>query len=123
MAKNDIVEIAEKVHAIMQAVTKNLTIPDTKQASFVRKKISVFSYGIFVQLAEEANQDCDQAYSYYLTMGGLDKSQAATIVKRTRDEFSQMEFGEASMELGKAAAKMWNSDDTDLSDITNKLSG
>ncbi len=103
--------VCNTVHTIMQLASKGLLIPAEHEARVVRKKISVFTYGLITELSKQDNSkdniDVDLAYAEYLKMGGLDEEQAATVVKRTRDEFSDREFGEKCLHAAKNVIAQW----------------
>jgi len=113
--------LCNEVHSIMMGATKDLSVPDPKNARDIRKKISVFTYGVISQLTDQSEIDKDQVYEKYLIMGGLSAEQADTIVKRTRDEFSKREFGEKCMESGKTAVSQWRSGDKNIQLIVEAL--
>ncbi|MGI9227569.1 MAG: hypothetical protein ACR2PU_02140 [Gammaproteobacteria bacterium] len=118
---NKIDLLCNEVHSIMMGATKDLPVPNPKNARDIRKKISVFTYGVISQLADQAEIDKDQVYEKYLVMGGLSTEQASIIVKRTRDEFLKREFGENCMESGKTAVRQWRSGDKNIQSIVEAL--
>ena len=118
---NKIDLLCNEVHSIMMSATKDLPVPNPKYARDIRKKISVFTYGVISQLTDQAEIDKDQVYEKYLVMGGLSTKQASIIVKRTRNEFLKREFGENCMESGKTAVRQWRSGDKNIQSIVEAL--
>ena len=53
----EIIEICNTVHSIMQSATHDLPIPDPKKTRDIRKKISVFTYGVIIELTEKNNTE------------------------------------------------------------------
>ena len=118
---NQIDLLCNEVHSIMMGATKDLPVPNPKNAKDIRKKISVFTYGVISQLTDQLKIDKDKVYEKYLRMGGLSAEQAGTIVKRTRDEFLKREFGEICMESGKTAVRQWRSGDKNIQSLVEAL--
>ena len=100
-------EICSKTHDILQVATKDLPIPDQSKVRDVRKMISVFTYSIIKELAKDQEAHEDDIYLRYLMGGGLTAEQARTIVNRTRDEFTQREFGDNCTQAGKTVVAKW----------------
>lgn len=118
---NQIDLLCNEVHSIMMDATKDLPVPDPKYARDIRKKISVFTYGVISQLTDQSKIDKDKVYEKYLVMGGLSAETAGTIVKRTRDEFLEREFGKNCMESGKTAVRQWKTGDKNIQSIVEAL--
>ncbi len=118
---HDLEQICSKVHEIMLAVTKGLPIPDKNKARDVRKKISVFTYGVVKELSADHSVHADDVYLRYLMGGGLNAEQAHIIVDRTRDEFTQREFGQECMQLAKDVTHKWQDGNKDIEDALRKL--
>ena len=118
---NQIDKLCNEVHTIMIDASKNISVPDSRNARDIRKKISVFTYGVITQLTENLEVDIDQVYEKYLTMGGLNRDQAQIIVKRTRDEFSKYDFGNQCMEFGRSAVRQWKSGEKNIQSIIEAL--
>ncbi len=115
------VEMCNKVHSIMQDATKDLPIPDPNKARDSRKKISVFTYGVISELTATHKVYKDKVYEKYLIMGGLSHDQADSIVRRTRDEFAQQEFGEKCLSSGRKAVIQWQSGDKNIKSLLEAL--
>ena len=64
MGDNDqeIVELCNEVHSIMQNATKDLPIPAPNKARDSRKKISVFMYGVISKLTTTQKIEKDEVY-------------------------------------------------------------
>ena len=114
----EIQSICNTVHTIMQCATKELLIPAEKEARVVRKKISVFTYGLIAGLSMS---DKDKVFKQYLVMGGLNTEQAEIIVNRTRDEFAKREFGEKCLRTGKDVAVKWLSGDKNIQSLVEEM--
>ena len=104
-------DICSNTHEILQVATKDLPIPDQSRVRDVRKMISVFTYSIIRELANEQDVHEDDIYLRYLMGGGLSSNQAQTIVNRTRDEFLQREFGDDCIQAGKDVVNQWRAGD------------
>ncbi len=109
-----IVEICNAVYGIMQIVTHDLPIPSSEKTRNIRKKISVFTYGIIIELTKELGVNEDSVYAKYLLMGGLNSEQADKIVARTRDEFCVYEFGDDCLKAANNVVNQWKAGDKDL---------
>jgi len=111
-------DICNTVHTIMQLASKGLLIPVEHEARVVRKKISVFTYGLITELSKQEyvnnKLDVDVAYTEYLKMGGLNKEQAAIVAKRTRDEFSDREFGQKCLHAAENVFAQWKLGNKDI---------
>ena len=116
-----VLELCNTVHEILQHATKNLPIPDSQQTRDVRKKISVFTYGVIIELATENKLNQDIVYANYLMMGGLSSKQSNTIVARTRDEFTQREFGEQCILSAKKVVTQWKSGNKNIGSLLEVL--
>lgn len=123
MVNNDqeIGELCNKVHSIMQDATKDLPIPPPNKARDSRKKISVFTYGVISELTAKCAVQKDEVYQKYLIMGGLSLDQAVTIVKQTRDEFAKQEFSEKCLRMGREAVTHWQSGDKNIKPLLEAL--
>ncbi len=119
--KQQIDLLCNEVHSIMMHATENLSVPDPKLARDIRKKISVFTYGIVSELADKFKIDVDLAYEKYLMLGGLNTEQAKIIVKRTRDEFLLREYGENCMLTGRKVVRQWNSGNKNIQALIEAL--
>ena len=117
----EILEICNTVHSIMQSATQDLPIPDPKKTRDIRKKISVFTYGVIIELTEKNTLNKDNIYRKYLMMGGLSNEQAKTIVTRTRDEFTQREFGADCLSAAHKAVNQWLAGDKNVQELVVKL--
>lgn len=110
--------ICNTVHAIMQNASAGLRIPEAHKAQIVRKKISVFTYGLITELLKQDHSldagNVDLAYIQYLVIGGLQQKQAATVVNRTRDEFLNSAFGEECLQTASAVIIEWKSGNKDI---------
>ena len=104
---HELEKICSQTHDILQAVTQDLPIPKEDKARDVRKMISVFTYSVIKELSVEHDVHEDDIYLRYLMGGGLSAAQARIIVDRTRDEFTQREFGHNCLSLGKKIANKW----------------
>ena len=113
--------ICSKTHDILQAATKDLPIPDEVRVRDVRKMISVFTYSIIKELAKDQEVHEDDVYLRYLMGGGLNAEQAQTIVKRTRDEFVNREFGSDCLQAGKDVVVQWKSGNQAVQFYLHKL--
>lgn len=123
MVNNDqeIIELCNKVHSIIQDATKDLPIPDPNKARDSRKKLSVFTYGVISELTATRTVHKDEVYQKYLIMGGLSVDQAVTIVKQTRDEFAKQEFSEKCLKTGREAVIHWQSGDKNIKQLLEAL--
>lgn len=123
MGDNDqeIVELCNEVHSIMQNATKDLPIPAPNKARDSRKKISVFMYGVISELTATQKIEKDEVYQKYLIMGGLSVDQAVTIVKQTRDVFAKQEFSEKWLRAGREAVIHWQSSDKNIKPLIEAL--
>lgn len=114
-------DICSQTHDILQVVTKQLPIPAENKTRDVRKMISVFTYSLIKELSADVDVHEDDIYLRYLMGGGLSAEQARTIVKRTRDEFSEREFGADCMQAAKDVVKQWNAGDKDVQHYLHSL--
>ena len=64
----------------MQHATENLSIPMPEKTRDARKKFSVCTYGVIVELSKNTELDENALYAHY-------SEQVNTIVTRTREEF------------------------------------
>ena len=96
--------LCDEVHAVIQQATQNVSPPEEKQAALVRKKMSVFTFGVCSVVAKRETVDSEELYYRYLLKGGLHSHQARIIVERTRLEFIQKEYGENCFAAGKLFA-------------------
>lgn len=102
-------KICDEAHEILLVATSNFSVPSEKQARDVRKKISVFTYGVIDGLASNSEFHKDEIYEKYLIRGGLSIEQAKIIVNSTRDEFSVRDYGNKLLQLGRDSANQWSS--------------
>ena len=97
-------EMCDEVHALVDLATRNITPPKDDQAALVRKKMSVFTFGICSVIAERERVDNEELYYQFLLKGGLHSHQARVVVERTRLEFMQNDYGENCFTAGKLFA-------------------
>ena len=90
----------DNVHAYIVAATKNIDPESIKDARLVRKKVSVFTYGVCSALAEQAGIDIDELYYRYLLKGGLTSHQARVVVERTSLEFIKKDYAKGCFDAG-----------------------
>lgn len=114
-------EICSETHEILQAATKDLPIPDEAKARDARKMISVFTYSLIKELSAKVDVHEDDVYLRYLMGGGLSAEQGRTVVKRTREEFSGREFGDACVQAGKDVVSKWKAGDKDIQNHLHSL--
>lgn len=107
-------DICSQTHEILQKATQDLPIPAGNKTRDVRKMMSVFTYGIIKELSADVEVHEDDIYLRYLMGGGLSAEQGRTIVDRTREEFTQREFGEAATQAGRDVVKKWLAGDQDI---------
>ncbi len=118
---HELEQFCSQTHEILLAATKDLPIPDKDKVRDVRKIISVFTYSVVKELSAGHDVHADDIYLRYLMGGGLNAEQARVIVDRTRDEFTQREFGQDCMLLAKDVIHKWQSGDKDIKDGLHKL--
>jgi hypothetical protein len=114
-------EICSQTHDILQVATKDLPIPAEEKARDARKMISVFTYSLIKELSADVEVHEDDIYLRYLMGGGLSAEQGRTIVKRTRDEFTEREFGKECLLAGKEAVNRWSSGDKNIQSILREV--
>ena len=110
-------ELCNTVQKIMRDATRDLPIPAPNKSRAARKRISVFTYGVISKLSVQSKLNKDDVYREYLMMGGLNTEQANIIVRRTRDEFTQQEFGKKCFTSGEDAVKKWVSGDKKIQSL------
>lgn len=114
-------EICSKTHEVLQAATQDLPIPDPAKARDTRKMISVFTYTVIQELANDHDVHEDDIYLRYLMGGGLSADQANTIVARTRDEFSKKGYADDCIQAGKSAVSKWLTGDKTIQSDLHKI--
>lgn len=114
-------QLCSKTHDVLQAATQDLPIPDPEKAQDARKMISLFTYSVIKGFAENEKVHEDDIYLRYLMGGGLTAEQANTIVTRTRDEFSELDFAPACIQAGNDAVAKWLSGDKNIQADLHKL--
>ena len=90
----------DNVHAYIVSATKDINPGNIKDARLVRKKVSVFTYGVCSALAEQASIDKDELYYRYLLKGGLTSHQARVVVERTSLEFIKKDYATGCFDAG-----------------------
>ena len=103
------------------SMPENLPIPAPEKTRDARKKISVFTYGIIVELSKNTALNEDVVYAHYLRMGGLNSEQANTIVTRTREEFIKREFGEDCLQVATHVVQKWQVGDKNFQSWVKQL--
>ena len=97
-AVND--KACDNVHAFIVTATKNIDPESIQDARLVRKKVSVFTYGVCSAVAEQAGIDKDELYYRYLLKGGLATHQARVVVERTSLEFIKKDYAKGCFDAG-----------------------
>ena len=100
----NLTKMCDEVHAVVEKATLNLTPPRDEQAALVRKKMSVFTFGICSVIAQREEADSEELYYRYLLKGGLRSHQARIVVERTRLEFMQNDYGRDCFAAGNLFA-------------------
>lgn len=118
---HELEKICSQTHDILQAATQDLPIPEEEKVRDVRKMMSVFTYSVIKELSVVHDVHEDDIYLRYLMGGGLSAAQARIIVDRTRDEFSQREFGQDCLKIGKDIAHKWLNGDKNIRDALHAL--
>lgn len=114
-------QLAEQMHALILRETQDL-LPPTHDVELIRKKMSVFAYGIATELSVAAAIDPEELYHHYLMQSGLSKHQAHVVVERTSLVHMQADFADECFQVGrKAAAKNSNSDSASTKTIIQLL--
>ena len=90
----------DNVHAYIVSATKDINPGKIKDARLVRKKVSVFTYGVCSAVAEGASLDKDELYFRYLLKGGLASHQARVVVERTSLEFIKKDYAKGCFDAG-----------------------
>ncbi len=122
MAEKQVLEeLCSNTHDILQVATKDLPIPAEDQARDVRKMISVFTYSLIKELSCKVDVHEDDIYLQYLMSGSLSAGQARTIVNRTRDEFTKLEFGDECLQVGRDVVKKWQNGEKDIQSYLHNL--
>ena len=93
--------LIEQVHAYIQQATRDIVPPAHRGVALVRKKMSVFTFGICQAVAVRASADCEELYYQCLLKGGLERHAARVVVERTCLEFMRKEYGEPCFNAGK----------------------
>ena len=101
--------LCERVHAYIQLATQELVPPPDQDAAIVRKKMSVFNFGICAAIATQESVDRDELYYQFLLKGGLNSHPARVVVERTNREFVQKEYGKKCFNAGKKFVNNQNS--------------
>lgn len=114
-------EFCSQTHKIIQVATENLPVPAEDKARDIRKMMSVFTYSLIKELSSDSDVHEDDIYLRYLMGGGLNAKQAKTVVDRTRDEFTQREFGKECLQAGKEVVAKWNTGDKDIQPFLHNL--
>ena len=96
----NIEEAIGRLHAIILALTKDITPSDIDDETLVRRKMSTFTYGVCVAMANAHGLDAEALYLSYLLKGGLQKNQAHTVVERTSLKFIYEDFGKECYAVG-----------------------
>ena len=84
---------SQKIQDIMVALTKDIEPQEIADQTLVRRKMSTFTYGLCVAVANRHSLDAESLYLHYLVLGGLSKQQAHTVVERTSHTFIYEDFG------------------------------
>lgn len=116
-----VLEICNTAHSIMQHATQGLPIPVPEKTRDTRKKISVFTYGVIVELCKNNSLNEETVYAHYLKMGGLTTEQANTVVTRTRDEFIKREFGGDCLKAATHVVHQWQTGDRNIQSVVKAL--
>ena len=90
----------QAVHNYILSVTQEFEPEKIKDVRLVRKKMSVFTFGICVALAEQASLVKEELYYRYLLKGGLKTHQARVVVERTSLEFLKKDYATACFDAG-----------------------
>lgn len=96
----NISQATERLHNIITALTYEITPDQIKDEILVRRKMSVFTYGVCVAMANGHGLDAEVVYLNYLLKGGLKKHQAQTVVERTSHKFIYEDFGKECYSAG-----------------------
>lgn len=114
-------ELCSQTHEILQVATEDLPVPAKEKARDIRKMVSVFTYSLIKELSSDTEVHEDDIYLRYLMGGGLNTKQAKAVVDRTRDEFTQREFGNECLQAGKEVVKKWKTGDKDIQPYLHNL--
>ncbi len=90
----------QAVHQFITHATKELVPDKFSDVRLVRKKMSVFTYGVCAGYVEDTALDKDELYYRYLLKGGLKKHRARVVVERTGLEFKRQDFAKGIFEAG-----------------------
>lgn len=107
--KDNLNLLCESVHKYIQLATQDMVPPSEQDTALVRKKMSVFTFGICTAIATQESVDCGELYYQFLLKGGLNSHAARVVVERTSMEFAQKEYGEKCFNAGKKFANNQNS--------------
>ncbi|MFK7815763.1 MAG: hypothetical protein AB8B92_05455 [Gammaproteobacteria bacterium] len=114
-------ELCSQTHEILQVATQDFPVPAEEKARDIRKMMSVFTYSLIQELSSGTGVHEDDIYLRYLMGGGLNAKQAKTVVDRTRDEFTQREFGNECLQAGKEVVIKWQTGDKDIQSYLHNL--
>ena len=93
-------ETCNKVHEYILSVTEDFKPEKIQDTRLARKKVSVFTYGVCVALADQCSIDKDELYYRYLLKGGLKTHQARVVVERTSLEFIKKDYATVCFDAG-----------------------
>jgi len=91
---------SQQIQDIVVALTKDIQPQEITDQTLVRRKMSTFTYGLCVALANRHSLDAEALYLHYLVQGGLSKQQAHTVVERTSHTFIYEDFGQPCYAAG-----------------------
>lgn len=114
-------ELCSQTHEILQVATQDLPVPAQEKTRDVRKMVSVFTYSLIKELSSGTDVHEDDVYLRYLMGGGLNTKQAKTVVDRTRDEFTEREFGAVCLHAGKKVVTKWLAGDKNIQSYLHNL--
>lgn len=106
---------SQKIQDIVVALTQDIEPQKITDQTLVRRKMSTFTYGLCVALANRHALDAENLYLHYLVQGGLSKHQALTVVERTSHTFIYEDFGKQCY----AAGNQVDVDEFDYQEVFN----